>query len=382
MAVPYRLGKAVAFDSSHHHVYSIGGFDGTARGDIYSIIAPRDSCSLVSPSWTNLSCTEFPGCTPCGNMSTGDEAGDEACLSHLSHCQSLNVEVNSCQYPNCSKWQSCSECVSSQSSPDPFACGWCPCRSVCVRSPPLTDGDCDCDVISQCHPLVTSRCDWDDCETCQQRSGCVWAIFGSFAQCVAETSIGSGIITMPPGIITMPPGQCDKSCSVYTTCSSCAGQLVHSESRLWECRWSERLQLCMSPVSQPLVCAFGRCGRVAHLPPQCVQPCSIHTFCWRCIKQSTCGWCAAPDQSGKGLCLDGTIYGPTSDSCPSMTSISGNHSTNTSSEVMYSMWSFLGCPREDECANNHHTCRPDQECKDTKKSYECHCREGYKEYPE
>ena len=365
VALPYRFGQGITFDSDHNRVYAIGGFDGTAKGDIYAIDVPTDDCYLVSPSWTNISCVKFPGCLNCSNFITGSKV----CTSPLSPCRSSNSGVNSCQYLNCSMWHSCSECVSSPVSRDPSSCQWCPCQSVCVDNRWGSTG-CECDAISQCDAPPSDKCDWDNCKECQDHSGCAW-IIDTMPQCVSYRG--------DTNHVRLNDGHCHRSCREYTTCHSCAGKKIESESGVWQCLWSETLELCISPVEQPLMCAYGQCGRVASSPSQCIQPCSNHEFCWRCIKQTTCGWCAVPDQSGKGVCMDGTIYGPTAGLCPSKTNTSVDNPINSSTAVTFSMWSFLDCPQEDECSNGHHTCREDQECKDTLKSYNCNCRAGYEE---
>ena len=42
-----------------------------------------------------------------------------------------------------------------------------------------------------------------------------------------------------------------------------------------------------------------------------------------------------------------------------------------------SSWSFLHCPEEDECANDHHHCNSTQDCHDLPQGYHCTCKQGY-----
>uniref|UniRef100_A0A4W5QL20 EGF-like domain-containing protein n=1 Tax=Hucho hucho TaxID=62062 RepID=A0A4W5QL20_9TELE len=42
-----------------------------------------------------------------------------------------------------------------------------------------------------------------------------------------------------------------------------------------------------------------------------------------------------------------------------------------------SSWSFLHCPKEDECANGHHHCNITQDCHDLTQGYHCTCKQGY-----
>ena len=43
-------------------------------------------------------------------------------------------------------------------------------------------------------------------------------------------------------------------------------------------------------------------------------------------------------------------------------------------------WSYIDCPPENECLNDHHNCNlRTQKCVDTQEGYDCFCKPGYRQ---
>ena len=164
-------------------------------------------------------------------------------------------------------------------------------------------------------------------------------------------------------------------------CQSCLRAPL-TEAGYRNCHWSTAQSRCLSPISSDLLCQAGTCGKVLVQAgeEECPGPCSLHTQCSACLARLSCGWCNIDSLplSGRGVCTQGTLEGPTLGECKAVsadiTVTSNKSDTNQSS----SSWYFTTCPLEDECSNGHHNCDPvSQDCQDQDTGYTCRCKHGY-----
>ena len=312
-----------------------GGFDGGIPiGDFVAVYPTIDPCRVLE----STTCARIPGCVKCqkrkGCVSTGDPTSQcvEGTERPQSNC-SMPLEPKTA----CSQLKSCQSCLFSQ-----LSCHWCPCLDTCVTDEIYCSQCSAVSQIEQCPVPVQLPCTkLTNSRDCVAQSDCTW----KQQSCANSTG--------------------DSPCSQKTTCADCAGADG--------CAWSSGLKTCLPEVELPLACIFGRCERVALAPTECPRSCARNTHCRACIQDLGCGWCAKPDGSGNGTCTEGTIDGSTSD-------VQCDLSSNVSSAV-FGFWSYMKCPKEDECRNNHHTCRSDQICKNTDDSFDCQCNDGYEEDP-
>ncbi|RZC40710.1 Kelch 3 domain containing protein [Asbolus verrucosus] len=161
---------------------------------------------------------------------------------------------------------------------------------------------------------------------------------------------------------------CPQPCMQYNTCGTCL-KTAH-------CRWSTQLDECISASYQSAYCAGGVCGLVLQADDSqyCPAPCSSFTQCADCLGHAHCGWCAAPESNGEGICTEGSNDRPMHGTCDdTYLKVTGNPSNETYS------WHYVRCPREDECANGHHNCIAEsQRCVDLDDGFQCECGTGYK----
>lgn len=100
---------------------------------------------------------------------------------------------------------------------------------------------------------------------------------------------------------------CPQPCINYSSCTSCL--------QAADCRWSTKLNECISASFQSIYCAGGVCGLVLQADDRqyCPEPCNAFTQCSTCLKHAHCGWCSAFD--GNGKCTEGSNERPMLGTC-------------------------------------------------------------------
>ncbi|KAK9888746.1 hypothetical protein WA026_000973 [Henosepilachna vigintioctopunctata] len=356
----HTYAQAMAIEPEGDAAYIIGGWGADSQCTVLRLELPEDICAL----WTSKhNCLRVAGCAYCA-IKKGDEIVREVCHSNQRDCPFGNIESNSsiitnqgklCQDPligthNCSSLQDCPTCRQNQN------CHWC--DGVCS-----TNKTCTSITLAQC-PLT--RCSATDCIQCYQLPGCDWSY--TKRDCV-------------PLIREQPANDiksCAQRCVNYTSCTDCLAA--------GDCRWSTQLDECISASYQPLYCAGGVCGLVLQTEDKqyCPEPCNSFKQCSLCLKHAYCGWCAAPGDTGDGICAEGSGDRPMNGTCDEIYKDAKAMSLDDTAldiNVTYT-WNYVKCPPENECSNGHHSCAAESEiCQDLKFGYECVCGNGYKAGP-
>ncbi|XP_023245420.1 multiple epidermal growth factor-like domains protein 8 [Copidosoma floridanum] len=420
-------------DPESNAIYVVGGFDGGIKSHVTLIHVPEDLCNL----WTDkITCRKYYGCSFC-SVTTVTGANASYCFSNeesLHRDDKCDVNVTKAHRSNgifCnSEWMSNRKCENFKTCTDCLAewpyyrekepvCKWCvDCHGKCIPA------DKDCDEQNKCKHWQKSvndvnqcgerLCPASDCEKCKNCQGnCVWT-----RQVLKTSELGLKLTAEPVydwncvpedifnrSSIKMTSTQCEKRCSEHQDCKSCL-RSTGAEGGWRECRWSTRLNECISPSYQPLYCAGGVCGLVLRNTDieYCPEPCSTFKQCSTCLKHSHCGWCSLDSTSvtGQGTCTEGSLEAPPGFDHPadgtcemlfyqqypttnlSLTSEESKHHVSdglvdSSRLPLKFSWHYVRCPPENECENSHHTCSPKSEkCFDLDEGFECMCGEGYK----
>ncbi|XP_058808805.1 multiple epidermal growth factor-like domains protein 8 isoform X2 [Phymastichus coffea] len=425
-------------DPENNAVYVVGGFDGGIKSHVTLIHIPEDLCNL----WTDkITCRKYYGCSFC-SVTTISGENASYCFSNeesLHRDEKCDVNVTKAHRSNgifCNAdWMSSRKCESFKTCTDCLAewpyyqerepvCKWCiDCHGKCIPA------DKECDEQSKCkhwQKLVTDvnqcgerLCPASDCEKCKNCQGnCVWT-----RQVLKTSELGLKLTAEPVydwncvpedifnrSSIKMTSTQCEKRCSEHKDCKSCL-KGTGAEGGWRECRWSTRLNECISPSYQPLYCAGGVCGLVLRSTDveYCPEPCSAFKQCSTCLKHSHCGWCSldSTNVTGQGICTEGSLEAPPGFDHPAggtcemlyyqqhpqldmpVTTTVSSHGEDYHDNVTISLsnvipslrfsWHYVRCPPENECENSHHTCSPKSEkCFDLDEGFECMCGEGYK----
>ncbi|XP_030761458.1 multiple epidermal growth factor-like domains protein 8 isoform X2 [Sitophilus oryzae] len=345
--------QAMTIEPDGDAAYVIGGWDIDTHTSVLKIELPMDICNLFS---TKTTCLRVPGCGYCANKN-GDDIVTQICHRNTLDCPldstgntvriSNSGRICEGQYigGNCSSIKDCGTCSLSP------GCVFCNGTDTCVNS---IDTEC----ASQICPF--RKCVATDCVQCHQLERCEW----SYSRRICERTN----TTHEAHVI----GQCPASCSTYQSCSDCL--------KIHGCHWSTRLHECLNSASQSVYCAGGTCGLVleSNDPKQCPEPCNAFDQCSSCLRHGNCGWCAAPGDSGKGMCSEGNSERPMKGDCSKVVEEMGSLLEDFVDDQNYT-WHYVTCPKENECANGHHSCANGSEiCVDLDYGYKCVCGEGYK----
>ncbi|XP_063223363.1 multiple epidermal growth factor-like domains protein 8 [Bacillus rossius redtenbacheri] len=435
---PPTYGHAMALDAARagrEEVYVVGGFDGGIQGHVTRISLPRDLCRL----WATLDrCSKFAGCSFCKEY--GEDRNTSYCYANDPARNDRSCELGDRREHHkiivcsdewmdgrkCEQYGSCSECLARWPShpKEKQVCQWC---DNCRRCVPV-NGECERDGACSKHQRAVldveqcreRQCAASDCDKCRSLGNCVWtrqALMNSHLEVTVkvtgEPDYDWGCVVddiaerlRSNKLKTSPPASCPPRCSDYTDCSACL-QSPGAEGGWHECRWSVKLNECVSPSYQPLYCAGGVCGLVlrgGHLD-RCPERCASFRQCSTCLRHAHCGWCSLEDGEGRGrgVCTEGSLdspsRGPSHSTCDllyfqqetpaSGPSLRGNASESNSTELSISWnsasrkpsfsWHYVHCPPENECANAHHTCdNRSEKCIDLDEGFQCVCAAGYK----
>ncbi|XP_067001504.2 multiple epidermal growth factor-like domains protein 8 [Anabrus simplex] len=429
---PPTYSQAMTLDLETGAAYIIGGFDGGIQNHVTRITLPHDLCSLWS---SRDKCSSFLGCSFC-DVYREDGSNSTYCYSNskgmLESCENqVGIIVNDngvmCNASwlakrHCEQFTSCTECLAKWPSylQEQEVCKWCAnCpKGHCISA----DADCDKDNkcgtkqkgLSNVSECAESQCSSSDCEKCMEIGSCVWTrqvlrlpdlgvkvtaepIFDW--NCVMDDVADRSAIKKR----SMPLPVCPPRCSEYNDCKSCL-EAPGAEGGWHECRWSVKLNECISPSYQPLYCAGGVCGLVLtkEKKDHCPERCSSFKQCSTCLSHTHCGWCSVQvdNSTGYGICTEGSLDspsdGPAHSSCSNLyyqqeaAAFADDDSRNSSpsptlrwdspsrQEPTFS-WHYVRCPPENECLNNHHTCdNKSEKCVDVEDGFLCICGRGYK----
>nr|XP_006816134.1 PREDICTED: multiple epidermal growth factor-like domains protein 8-like [Saccoglossus kowalevskii] len=383
-------------------IYIMGGFNGITHGTLVQLTLPDDLCTLHS---TTIGCLQSHGCSACVSSNT------TACFSNaLSQPPSCEDEIagvycnrETIENRECEMLSTCSECLSPYPVyPDAdLQCQWCYSCPVgrCIDKDLSCQIEHNCDKdqqalknIESCPELI---CEASDCNKCISISACMWT-----RQIKKEGETRSTAHEYPIydwscfsstlrdlssfDIDSVPPSQCPVLCHEHSTCYKCLSS-KGADGGWQECVWSEGLQQCMSPTYIQLQCVNGICEHVVRYTVDgCPTPCSLNTMCSTCLNQPGCGWCSFAGENGVGVCMAGGIHGPAEGGVCTAQNVSLRVDPLPAEIANYTLdlngppvWSFGGCPPENECRNGHHNCAQTEKCNDTLESYQCDCKEGY-----
>uniref|UniRef100_A0A0K2SV94 Multiple epidermal growth factor-like domains protein 8 n=1 Tax=Lepeophtheirus salmonis TaxID=72036 RepID=A0A0K2SV94_LEPSM len=393
-------------------VYLMGGFShGKVLGDVKRLDIPQDLCRVYDKK-SDL-CKVTHGCSYCSvyeivsgtnssycySISSGKEP--EECRSFSSGIKESNEGLNCEKIKlSCNFYRVCGECLSKN-------CRWCSgCnKGQCVHRL----ADCGLEFLcnlkpkevtlpEQCPDLICSASDCQKCKTNNSSSECVWTrrVHKSGEQkrkvnespiydwnCEQKRVIDHGLIFLKEQQ-NDDPESCPAPCDSYHDCNKCLSS-TGAEGGWSECRWSIKLNECISPGYLQLRCTGGNCGRILKRGDMCPISCSQRTNCKTCLQRSDCGWCSFSSSplTGIGVCLQGEIHDSINNKVYCLSNSTLGFSQNILSNSLFSTsssnkWNIEMCPPENECSNNHHDCDPDSEmCIDTELSYKCVCNEGY-----
>ncbi|EDW52069.1 GM16709 [Drosophila sechellia] len=384
----------MAIDPDTGAIYVIGGWDGSSsHSHVTKITLPDDICQL----WSNgkYQCRHYMGCSYCTIQNTYSYSSH--CFSHgRTPCANHNgtLVVNNgaaCDDDwmasrNCSSFATCGACLAAWPTHQEVApvCHWCddcgirgrcvPAGVDCGRRSAWCNKELSVGVLGLC-PLP--QCYQLSCESCMLQPQCNWARneLGT-VECIAKELVEKNQYRV---VESCPP-----PCHTYENCSLCLSQTPTQDHQ--ECKWSTMLNLCLTPSSQPLLCAGGVCGLVLEASElqRCPEPCHVYTQCSSCLEHAHCGWCAREGFNGDGICTEGALEHkqehPSGSTCDLIYASWRNDSQLTHADVV--SWHYVQCPAENECINGHHNCDTvSEQCidLDTAVGYKCVCAQGYRE---
>ncbi|XP_033641193.1 multiple epidermal growth factor-like domains protein 8 [Asterias rubens] len=409
VGTPPPPASSLAAVVSEETIYVFGGYDGKTLGSLHKLSLPSDLCALQT---TVDGCQAMYGCASCAVTNGTQEllfcisnlvVDDTSCAGVFTQGTVCNVEK--VESRECREASSCGECVLIHPAHSSAiqTCKWCSQCPVGACIPIdlscVLENDCKAGTqraITDSSTCLELDCEASDCNKCVGTGLCIWSRqfqrAGEIRYLVNEFPIytwncfSSQLPDLAPSTIVIqasPPNACPMPCHNHTTCESCLtsdGAAGGSK----ECRWSDRLGQCISPTYQPLACATGSCGPLAHTSSNsCPTPCYLNTQCTHCLEKPGCGWCALGEGNGTGVCMEGGLYEPTGGVCTaqnvSVHNVPLEESVTAAIKASRKppVWSFIACPPENECLNGHHDCRENEDCNDTLTSFECNCKPGY-----
>ncbi|XP_049313887.1 multiple epidermal growth factor-like domains protein 8 [Bactrocera dorsalis] len=384
--------EAISIDHDSKAIYVIGGWDGSAsQSHVTRINLPDDICQLWSAN--KYLCRTHKGCSYCTVSGTYSSAsycfseGDSAVCEHrngtLVYNNGAACDDAWMSRRNCSSFSTCSACLASwpthvETTP---VCQWCdecgikgrcvPAGVDCERHSTWCNKEISVGLLNLC---PQPQCHTLHCEACVMNENCEWAQseLGTI-ECITKELVEQNQYRII--------GECPMPCHIYKNCSTC---LNNYDENPKDCKWSTMLNSCISPQSQPLLCAGGVCGLVLEMneTSHCPEPCHVYDHCSTCLEHAHCGWCARDGFNGDGICTEGSLENkqeyPSGSTCDLIYTSRRNDSQLTPADVV--SWHYVKCPAENECTNGHHNCNPISErCIDTDVGYTCQCGEGYRD---
>ncbi|KAM7353309.1 multiple EGF like domains 8 isoform 1-T1 [Cochliomyia hominivorax] len=390
----HTYAEDISLDHDNNAIYVIGGWDGSAaQSHVTKIVLPYDICQLWSGG--KYLCRHYMGCSFCtvsanfvtasycfshghSNICNNGNGNGTLVYNHGAACDDAWMARR-----NCSSFSTCTACLASwpshvETTP---VCQWCdecgikgrcvPAGVDCERRSTWCTKEVSVGLLNLC---PQPQCHTLHCEACIQNENCEWAQneLGTI-ECITKELVEQNQYKII--------GQCPQPCHHYTNCSTCLTNLDNEQPK--DCKWSTMLNTCLSPQTQPILCAGGVCGLVLETneTDHCPEPCHVYTQCSTCLEHAHCGWCAREGYNGDGICTEGSLENkqeyPSGSTCDLIYASLRNDSQLTPADVV--TWNYVKCPIENECTNGHHHCHPiSEKCIDTENGYRCVCGEGYK----
>lgn len=275
-------------------------------------------------------------------------------------------------------FKTCEECTAvwPSFSETESPCKWCGDTSMVSSGRCLSTNSSECShrIVERNEFCPATRCN-GDCDICIKR-GCLWAHVNENQWFCYEES--TQLVPYESKYNT-----CPRRCESFKNCTTCLAASELNDGGFSDCRWSTQLQQCISPSYQSLWCVGGVCGLV--LTPEeisyCPEPCHAYTQCWTCLRHAHCGWCSKNNTEGDGVCTEGSLESesaefPAASTCDIIYANQKNLTKIDPSDQF--LWSYVKCPPENECVNEHHNCDTKSErCVDLLVGYECECADGF-----
>ena len=338
---------------------------------------------------------------------------------------------------NCRSRRTCGDCASA-------GCVWCleqntseksavwPGHAFCQQPEDIHQcarvsagpADCtDCTDFVDCKTCLDSKlpCDWHTgANGCvENRSYPILAILNEIETAMALNTSEMNQTNTSNVSTAIGSDSCPAQCSQLTSCSTC----LDSNN----CGWCASTQTCFDFAEYTLANAFGQCRswiKSGEAGAKCPD-CSDNTDCDSCFMSAECGWCYAPENVDRGVCLQGDVdhflengtYVSASQSTCSVyrmevttrnasddvlkntpscnattttttvapalpafdvnrTCVEGN--TTVSTSFSKGMWVYDRCPDKDECAMGRDLCSPNSTCTNVNPGeYTCTCIDQY-----
>ncbi|XP_030384738.1 multiple epidermal growth factor-like domains protein 8 [Scaptodrosophila lebanonensis] len=387
----YAEDITIEVDNKSIYIYVIGGWDGSATlSHVTRIQLPEDICQLWSSG--KYRCRHYMGCSYCTIQSATQISslcftqGHTPCANHNGTLVVNNGAACDDAWMarrNCSSFSSCTACLASWPTHQEMTpvCQWCdecgikgrcvPAGVDCERRSTWCSKEASIGVLGLC---PRPQCHTLSCEVCMLNEMCGWARNElGIVECISKELVEKNEYRIV--------NQCPPPCYSYSNCSTCLHE-EHENPK--DCKWSTMLNACISPRSQPLLCAGGVCGLVLDTSEhdRCPEPCHVYSQCSTCLEHAHCGWCSRDGHNGDGICTEGSLEHkqeyPSSSTCDLIYASLRNDSHLTPADVV--TWNYVKCPAENECENGHHNCNPVSErCIDAAVGYRCICGEGYRD---
>ncbi|ODM98691.1 Multiple epidermal growth factor-like domains protein 8 [Orchesella cincta] len=362
---------ATASSIYNHQVLTMGGLKvsgGASTESVYQLLLPEDILCSVAGNNSDR-CKAMMFCSLCSSNNDQKEQCYRSELDMPTKCSSGATNIRfwagkacstiSFHEDKCERLRSCGECLavwpthpnSSHDLQQGKQCYYGVNARAVHGAPPTL-------IASQCEKCGASGCIWSRQIIRNPQRGIEVRSMSVYDwSCLPKFILNSTSIS----VSSSPPAPCTIPCSELRTCQECL-KSAGGEGGYSSCNWSTFLNKCLSPAHVPMLCFGGVCGTVLQSDPAiCPLGCGVLRSCSSCLQNPLCGWCAAEDKNGEGVCVSAEKVVGEGFSCGAGFN-----------------WSYAVCPKENECTNLHHDCDAISEvCINLDEGYRCQCKEGY-----
>ncbi|RUS90476.1 hypothetical protein EGW08_001744 [Elysia chlorotica] len=289
--------------NSFSEIYIFGGFNSVLKNDLYRILP--GNCSFYMEK------------EKCEQSLPGVK-----CAWNAGHCEMVQQGQKKCDHQDlnaqCSGYNTCTSCLSSS------LCLWCNNACTSTRADPE---NCSKDLRLKIN--ASWKCYIIVVEKLEEAMKFKVLFFFLLPEYTKE-------------LHTMSQG-CDLPCSAYSACSNCTEA---------QCMWCSNPRQCIDTNSYVASFHYGQCMDWTTSKDTCKgwchkkSDCNQQKSCTECQANPKCGWCNDRANTGVGLCFDGSMTGPISQTTYGY--------TVDTSICPSERWFFNECPKC-QC-NGHSTC--------------------------